>query len=219
MTFFRVLRERPAELEEVCALTPHARVEFELADMDGECDDLELARRFWVRVNQSFAKTAGRNTGWTITTARTQSVPGTILGRLGRFAPCAERLARVSFECCDAGDLVVRLATADTLIYLDPPYLASSRVNREGRTHMDYRVDMGDEKSHRDLAAALHDTPATVVLSGYHSPLYDELYGDWPRIDIPVSAHSSNASKNTRSARVETLWSNVELDRGRLFAG
>ena len=223
VTFFRVLRERRAELEEVCALSPHSRVEFEAAVLDEpELDELEVARRFWVRVNQSFAKTAGVRTGWSITTARTQSVPASVASRLGRFAAVADRLMGVSIEQRDACDLVAKLATADAVVYADPPYLASTRTSRaswvecgEGRS--DYRVDMHDEASHIALLEVLRATPATVLLSGYRSPLYDELLGDWWAIDVPVAVHSSNARTNSREGRVETLWCNRPMSEGRLF--
>ena len=215
VTFFRVLRERPAELEAACWLTPYARAEYEAADLDAEdLDDLELARRFWVRVNQSFAKTAGDRTGWSVTTARTQSTAASVLGRIARFQRCAERLARVSIESCDAAELVERLATPDTVVYADPPYLLDGRVCRSSG-HRDYRFDMGDEESHRRLAGVLVTTPAMVILSGYPTPFYEELYeraGWWWR-DVATMAHSSNAATTARSTRTERLWSNRPLDR------
>lgn len=218
VTFFRVLREMPDALAEVCALTPHARDEFEGADLTGEMEDLERARRFWVRVNQSFAKTPGRRTGWSITTARTQSVPGSIIGRIGRFHAVADRLMRCSIEHCDAAELVDRLATADTAIYVDPPYLASTRNDRRQEA-ADYLHDMGDEAGHRRLAEVLHATPAAVLLSGYPSPLYDDLYDGWTRLDVPVMVHSSNAVTAKRSERTEVIWSNRPIADGRLFGG
>ena len=45
--FWRVLRDRPQDLERVCALTPHARAEHHLA-YEPAGDDLERARRIWV---------------------------------------------------------------------------------------------------------------------------------------------------------------------------
>lgn len=212
VAFYRMLREDLDELERVCALTPHARAEFDGADLDGRPDDLELARRFWVRVNQSFAKTAGTHTGWSITTARTQSVPASIRGRLGRFADVAERLAGVSIECCDGPDLVRRLATSDTVVYADPPYLHSTRSHRAGRggATIDYRVDAATDEHHERLAEVLVATPAQVVLSGYASPLYEALYAGWERIDIPVRVHSSNAVTHERGQRVECLYLNFD---------
>lgn len=215
VAFFRVLREQPDELEHVCSLTPHARVEFDSADVDEEdLDDVELARRFWVRVNQSFAKTAGRATGWSITTARSQAVPASIRSRVGRFAAVAERLAEVSIECCDAPGLIERLATDDTSIYVDPPYLRSTRKGRAGRVTLDYRVDNADEEHHERLAEVLHATPAKVVLSGYPSPMYLALYGDWTHVDIAVRVHSSNAVIVERGERTERLWMNFEPNDG-----
>lgn len=212
VTFFRMLRDRPDDLAAACALSPHARQEFDDADLDLDLDDLEVARRFWVRVSQSFAKTAGRKTGWSVTTARTQAVPASMFSRLGRFAACAQRLAGTTIESCDAAGLVRRLATPDAVVYVDPPYLATTRSSRKaGSTCIDYRCDMGDDEAHEDLAEALRTTTATVFLSGYHSDLYDRLYHDWPRIEWQTHAHGSNALTSTRGNRTEVLWSNRGL--------
>ena len=218
VTFFRVLRERPQDLERVCRLTPYARAEYRAAVMSEDLDELERARRFWVRVNQSFGKTAGRQTGFSVTTARSQSTGGSVQGRIDRFHACARRLSRVTIEQCDAADLISRLGTAETLVYADPPYLASTRRGRDRQRPADYLHDMGSEDDHRRLAEVLHKTPAAVVLSGYPSSLYDELYGDWWRMEIPVLVHASNSVTADRGERTEVLWSNRMLDTG-LFAG
>lgn len=214
ITFLRVLRDRPEDLERTCRLTPYSRREYETAKLDEDgLDDLERARRFWVLVNQSFAKTSGQRTGWSITTRRTQSVPGSVAGRIGRFYKVAERLARVSFECCDGVDLITRLATPDSVIYVDPPYPGEAR-NKRHATMTDYRHDMTDEESHRRLAGALLRTPAAVILSGYPTPLYEALFASWDYIDVATTVHSANTGAS-RSARVERLWSNRPLADGR----
>ena len=218
VAFFRALRDRPADLERVCRLTPYARAEYRAADVQAEgIDDLERARRFWVRVNQSFGKTAGRQTGFSVTTARSQSTGGSVQGRIDRFHACARRLQRVTIEQCDAARLVERMGTAETLVYCDPPYLASTRRGRDRSRPADYLHDMGTEDEHRRLAEVLHKTPAAVILSGYPSELYEELYGDWWRLDIPVLVHASNSVTAERGERTEVLWSNRALDTG-LFA-
>lgn len=53
MTFWKVLRERPADLAWACSLTPHSRAEQEYAygDLSG-LEELERARRVWVRLTQ-----------------------------------------------------------------------------------------------------------------------------------------------------------------------
>jgi DNA adenine methylase len=212
VAFWRCLRDRPRDLERACALTPYARAEFGAADLNANVDELELARRFFVRVTQSFGKSAGPSTGWSVTTARTQSTAVSALTKVTRFGALAERLAGVVIEQYDAPGLVERLATPDTVIYADPPYLASTRSARGGNG---YRIE-ADEEHHERLAAALHATPAAVLLSGYHSPLYDRLYGDWDRVEFPVRVHASNAVTSERGDRVEVLWSNRDLAAGDL---
>jgi DNA adenine methylase len=210
-TFFRVLREDLDQLELLCSLTPHSRTEFVAATLDDEdLTDLERARRFWCRVNQSFAKTAGVQTGWSITTARSTSVPSSILSRIGRFGAAVDRLIGVSIECCDAADLVTRLATDDTVVYADPPYLAETRRGRDRHRPGDYRHDMGLPEDHERLAEVLTTTPAKVILSGYPSPLYEDLYAGWHRIEVPVRVHSSNSVTAERGQRIEVLWLNYE---------
>lgn len=209
-TFWRMLRDRPADLEHVCALSPHSRVEFHDANPDEpDLDELEIARRFWVRVNQSFAKTGSRASAWSVTTARTQSIPAGVMVRLGRFAAVAARLSNATIESCDAASLVSRLATADTVVYCDPPYLATTRTSRTGNAG-DYRVDGGNVADHERLAEILTATPASVILSGYPSDAYASLYKGWVTIDQATMVHSSNSTNSTRSGRTERLWLNFD---------
>jgi DNA adenine methylase len=95
--------------------------------------------------------------------------------------------------------------------------LADTRRGRDRQRPADYLHDMGEPGDHRRLAEVLRSTAATVLLSGYPSTLYNELYGDWWSMDVPVTVHSSNAATNVRGARVERLWANRDLETG-LFA-
>ena len=63
VTFWRVLRERPAELARACALTPHSRVEYDLSVPLDAADDLELARQVFVKLTQGRSGRLKR-TGW-----------------------------------------------------------------------------------------------------------------------------------------------------------
>jgi len=42
-----------------------------------------------------------------------------------------------------------------------------------------------------ELADALHAARSTVILSGYDSPLYDELYDGWQRITFPATTNGA----------------------------
>lgn len=204
MTFWRVLRDRPAELERVCALTPHARTEHleAYAQVPDEHPDrqMEVARRVWVRLSQGRTGTL-RRTGWRYyvdPAGSSTSMPGYLSGYVNRMAAAAERLARVSLECRPALDLIDAYgAQPDVLLYVDPPYLGSTR-------HRNYRHEMGAEADHRELAAHLEACRAAVVLSGYPSPLYDDLFRSWHRHEIATATGQAAQW----SARTEVLWSN-----------
>lgn len=203
MTFWRVLRQRPEELIRACALTPHARAELEAA-FEPAIDELEIARRVFVRLTQARSNALQRRTGWRrIIGPHGASMPDYLRAYIDRLAPTAARLAGVSLECLPALDVIARYGAEPTaLLYVDPPYLASTRNS----TH--YRQELKDAEGHRTLAEALRGCNATVVLSGYDSPLYAELYGDWHREDLATA--SGNAADGNK-ARTEVLWSNRPL--------
>lgn len=206
MTFWRILRDRPNDLLRACSLTPHSRAEFEAAYDETDCDDLELARRVWIRLTQSRSGVL-RRTGWRHYVApgdSSASMPTYLDGYRDRLAPAAERLMRVSLECRPALEVIAAYGSRPSvLLYIDPPYLGSTRG--WGRN---YRVEMKDDHEHRELAEALWDCSATVVLSGYHSPLYDELYEGWYREQIATTTANGKAGSQDRT---EVLWSNRPL--------
>lgn len=204
MTFWRVLRDRPEELARVCALTPHSRAEFDAA-FDDTDDELELARRLWVRLTQSRGGSL-RKTGWRhyVEPTSSTSMPAYLDGYRARLAAGAERLMRVSLECRPALEVIASYGSRPgCLLYVDPPYPGDLRTHSNRYEH-----EMRDEADHRKLAEALWDCAATVVLSGYPSPLYDELYEGWYREQTAASTGNGRAGEQ---ARVEVLWSNRPL--------
>ncbi|MFF6781401.1 DNA adenine methylase [Streptomyces sp. NPDC012510] len=204
MTFWRVLRDRPTELLRACMLTPHGRAEL-AATWDPTEDELELSRRIWSRLAQGRSGTL-RNTGWRhyIDPAGSgTSMPGYLEAYALRLAAAAERLHGVSLEALPALEVIARYgARPNVLLYVDPPYLGTTRGWGNN-----YRCEMKTDGEHRELAAALADCKATVVLSGYHSPLYAELYEGWHRYE----QQSMTGNAKTAKARKEVLWANRRL--------
>jgi hypothetical protein len=70
------------------------------------------------------------------------------------------------------------------------------------------QVEYASEAGHRTLAQVLHTTSAAVLLSGYPSSLYDQLYAGWYRAERTVQRPASNVSGGRGAAAVEVLWSN-----------
>jgi DNA adenine methylase len=212
MTFWRVLRDRPTELLRACMLTPHARAEL-AATWDPTEDELELARRIWCRLAQGRSGTL-RNTGWRHyidPAGSATSMPGYLEAYADRLAAAAERLHGVSLEALPALEVISRYGSrAGVLLYVDPPYLGSTRGWGNN-----YRHELKTADEHRQLAAALVDCKATVVLSGYDSPLYADLYDGWHRYEQATSTGNGKGDK----ARTEVLWANRPLgDQLDLFA-
>lgn len=215
VNFYRVLREDPRELERVCRLTPYSRDEFNAADLhDAAIDDLERARRWWVRTNQSFAHTGTDATGWSTSILRGSNNARTVLNRIDRFEQVATRLLHVTIENRNALELIVDNAAEDGLVYADPPYLISTRSAMNRRPGGDYAHEFASEDDHRELAKVLHDYPGTVLLSGYESPLYDDMYGDWHRSSRRVLRRSSHGRSAAQAHVVEVVWSNREIHGG-----
>jgi len=212
MLFWRMLRDHPADLARACLLTPHSRIEHQLSyDLDG-CTDLERARRVWVSLTQGRGSTL-RRTGWRYFqdpgSRGVAGMPDYLDAYVRRMELAARRLACVSLECRPALELIDAYGKhPEVCIYADPPYLGTTRSSRQ------YHVEMSRDAEHEALAAALHHCRASVVLSGYPSPLYDDLYAGWHRLDL----EAFTGQANTNGRRVEVLWSNRPLGEAHLFS-
>jgi DNA adenine methylase len=215
MTFWRVLRDRPEDLTRVCALTPHSRAEHQAAYDFDVADELERARRVWVCLTQGRGNTL-RKTGWRHFQDPGRrgptSMPDYLASYTERMRHAAGRIANVSLENRDALDVITDYGRHDeVLIYADPPYLGSTRSSRQ------YLVEMSHEDEHRALAEALSACKATVVLSGYHSPLYAELYDGWHVVEFTAYTGQGNHSQERNDRRTEVLWSNRPVALPNLF--
>src|SRR5205085_1599183 len=107
------------------------------------------------------------------------------------------RLSGVTLENRPAIEVIRAHNAPETLVYLDPPYVQSTRSMRHGSCH--YRHEMTDD-DHRALAAVLHSSRSMIVLSGAPSDLYDcELYRHWHSVR---RAHYGDGA----CRRTEVLW-------------
>lgn len=101
-------------------------------------------------------------------------------------------------------------ASDEVLLYVDPPYLGTTRGPDNA-----YRHEMRSEAEHRELAEALHGCRASFVLSGYPSDLYDrDLYADCHRHIMAAYTGQGAVWAN----RTEVLWSNRPLAQPDLFS-
>jgi len=208
--FFRLLRDHPADLIRACELTPYAREELHLAKAapSEHTDEVELARRWWVRSVQSVS---GAGHGWSVTLNRSASRAATAVSMVERMRAVAMRLRNVQIECRPALEVLDSLASPGAVVYCDPPYLGSTRRAGAETAGRDYRHDMAGEDQHRQLAKALNACQAAVLISGYPSSLYDELYEGWWRAERPTLKMTANVSGGGLTPATEVVWSNRPL--------
>jgi len=113
-----------------------------------------------------------------------------------------ERLRTVEILSRGALDVIHAWDSPTTLIYCDPPYLPSTR--HEGSRSI-YGYEMSED-DHRELGTAVRKCKSKVVLSGYPSALYEELYGAWRIVTFDMANHAAGGRAKARKA--ETLWMN-----------
>lgn len=192
INFFRMLRERPKELIRAIELTPYSRDEYRLSRQPGG-DDLELARRFYVYLWQSFGATPKGNSGWRFQHSDNGYNVAHHFAKTDHLWQVVDRLKGVQIENDDALSVIRRFDTPETLFYCDPPYLPETR-ERNGR----YKEEVTKEY-HCQLAATLNSIQGKAIISGYQSQLYDELYAGWRRVE-------KRTATNGRAIATECLW-------------
>ena len=200
---FRVIRDDPDRFQKLLAMTPYSEVEFAV-DLPETNDETELARRDFVRWRMSLG---GRGKAFSYTKHRVRrgmaDVVSGYLSIIDDILPLiVERLRSVQFTERSAPDVIRIWDSPETLFYCDPPYVHSTRNKR---TLDAYGVEMS-EADHRELANVLRKATGRIILSGYPSPLYDELYEDWTHLDSDVANHASGTT--TKSRMTERLWCN-----------
>ena len=198
VNFFRVLRDRSEELISTIRLTPWARAEYESCLDVGQGDDVERARKFYVRASMSFNGAVSDNTrtyGWRHSTHYNLRQPPSFDMINNSLDVIASRLMGVQIESRDYQDVVRRFDSTETLIYFDPPYVQSHRTQGFFYLH-----DWQDEQ-HIAGAELMRNCAGFVVVSGYACPLYAELYEahGWHRVD-------KEAQTNSGGKRIESLW-------------
>lgn len=203
VNLFRVVRDMPEALERAVALTPYSREEYDLAwercKAGGIDDPVELARLTLVRYWQTHGSCSYYKGGWKNDRAgREYAYAVRYWNQLPEWiASAVERLKEAQIEQAEAVELIRRFADPNVLIYADPPYVLSTRKQRQ------YNVEMADDAQHEELLAALMAHPGPVMLSGYESDLYNDTLKGWTKLH-------RKAQSECGGARVETLWINYE---------
>ena len=200
---FRVLRDNGTELKRRLALTPYSEIEFQNA-ADTVADEIEQARRDFVRWRLSLG---GRGDSFSFTLHRVRrqmaDVVSGYLSTIDEQLPLiVERLRTVEIVCRPAVEVIRMWDSPQTVFYCDPPYLPSTRHESSRSV---YGCEMTEDE-HRELATVLRGCAGRVVLSGYPSGLYRELYANWRVTSFDIANHAAGGRSKARMQ--ETIWMN-----------
>ena len=122
----------------------------------------------------------------------------------------ADRLKGVFINCCDAFSMFddpVYKAGTNHLWYIDCPYLQETRTTKNVYDfELSKANDLDDIAIHSLLAQKLNALAGRVYISGYASPLYDNLYQSdkWICHQREIANHSGQNS--VKQKRIECLW-------------
>jgi DNA adenine methylase len=206
---FRVVRDSSAKLARQLLWTPFSRDEYRAA-FELTADPVEMARRTIIRSFMGFGSNAiNRNvqSGFRSNSSRSGTTP---VHDWTNYPPniraVAGRLRGVVIENKDACELMKQHDGERTLFYLDPPYVWGTRALDVMHGDHGYAHEMTDEQ-HEQLAEVAHGVKGMVILSGYHSGLYDRLYDGWHRVERKALADGA-------AERTEVLWMNEAAARG-----
>lgn len=197
VNLFEWIRQDPERLAHEIYYTPYARQVYEDAFAAVPADSLQKAVNFYIRLNMGYGfRTNGEKVGW----------KNDIQGRERSYASkdwcdlpekimqAAERLRGVQIENRPAVEVMQRFNYPNVLIYLDPPYVLSTRHGKQ------YRYEM-DDAAHNDLLDVSLAHRGPVLISGYDNELYNERLKNWHR-------EETFCYSQVKSKKKEVLWMN-----------
>ena len=116
------------------------------------------------------------------------------LSMIDKLPEIHNRLSSVIIEHKDIFDLLDKYDNEKTFMYLDPPYVKSTRLSNQT-----YEVEMTNEE-HVKLCERLLTFKGKVLLSGYDNEIYKMLDSKFTKFEFK--------SPNAKSEAIECLWQN-----------
>lgn len=209
--FFKVLREKPEQLIEQLKHTIVSRQEYTEAWPVYEADmsDLEHARRFFVRCRMSYQGTGLKeHTGFNACVTSSEKGKSKNVNKyysaVSKLPEVIKKLQLIQIENLDYKILIEKYDRPGTFFYCDPPYELRQRNYKKWYSH-----EFSDE-DHGELSDILNNVQGKVMISGYESDMYHDLFKDWYFTKLPERNHSV---KN--KPQVECIWTNYDPDEQR----
>lgn len=199
VNLFEWIKRDPEKLAHEIYYTPYARQVYDDTYTTVPEDSLQKAISFYIRLNMGYGfRTNGEKVGWKndIQGREKAYAAQDWLSLPDKIIQAAERLRGVQIECRPAIEVIKRFNYPNVLVYLDPPYVLSTRHGKQ------YRHEMNDP-DHEELIDTAKAHKGPVLISGYDSELYNTELKDWYREEITCYTQSISQKR-------EVLWMNFE---------
>lgn len=205
-SFFKCLQSKSdyEELKYVLENTPYSRREFDEAwEKIHQIQTLTLpekAKCFLVSTFSSFGSNIDGKHGFRgihSLNGDLKNTPRSWRSFVERIELIKNRFSSVLLENTSFEKIISRFDHPNYFLYLDPPYVLSSRSEKSG-----YRKEMTDSQ-HRLLVNLCLESRSKILISGYENEIYTVLEDNgWFVASVP------HLDMNTKKPRFEVFWKN-----------
>ncbi len=209
VNFWRVVQHPGSRrrLIEMVELTPYSRALFrECIGIleNGEKDSVLSAWLLLVTCNQGWNGHAVRDSDWSYAKGISNRNADAWACLPARLDLAGRRLRRAQIECLPYHEILHRLDTPKTVMFLDPPYLPSTR----GATKVyEHEFDREQHKQLLQIVGKLRK--AKVILCGYRNEMYQASLDGWRRTDFKTKSFAASRTIGCMlDERVLSLWTN-----------
>lgn len=203
VNLFKCIQDSPERLARLVLTTPYSRQVYDESYDQVENEDcFHKACRFLIKcwMGHGF-RTNKYKVGW----------KNDVQGRERMYAlwswyrlpewivDVSERLRCVQIENRPALELIQRFDYENVFMYLDPPYLLSTRSQKQ------YKHEMTDF-DHEEMLKTIVNSKAKIMISGYDSDMYNEYLHEWKK-------NTFNSCAEYGGTRKEVVWMNFEHEQ------
>jgi DNA adenine methylase len=162
---FSVARGHGDALKTSLILTPYSREEYN--NVRGPTlDRIERARRTIVKSFMGIGDSIHNKTGFRNSTSSNASPSKTFKSYVEYFDFFVDRMRGIFLENLDFRECIKKYDTEETLFYLDPPYIHSTRMSTKNYGHEMTNND------HIEMVEIIKSIKGNFILSGYENDLY-----------------------------------------------
>lgn len=182
INYMIILKERPEELYKNCSELPYSESLYEKWKWEPWPEDkLDAAVRFYYLMRVCFGG-GGHKYKNGIGLSKTQNKAKQLMSATDLIPKMAKLIKNWNILNRDFEKVINFYDTKDTLFFLDPPY----------HNHEDMYFGGFEEKDHIRLCETLSKIEGKAIVCYYITPLIDELYKDWYKLEYQTASQKKN---------------------------